>query len=520
MKAVFQNSAELERSVKEHYHFPPYIMMENAAASMEIVLNSVMLDCEKQNPKVLIACGSGNNGADGVALARRIHSKYEVAVFLACGPIKTDEGKIQYEMAKNVGVNFLDLDEFISLLSEDSDEEKVIIDCIFGTGFHGELSEPISDLINSMNDANGIKIACDIPSALTFHADITVTMGCLKTSLFSDKAKAVCGQILVADLGLQAQNFERLSVPDACLIEECDMLLPFRTKKDTHKGNFGHTAVIAGEKSGAAILASEAALKSGSGLVTLVPLSQNNTSSDINQFKIDASVMMGNSLPKNTTTILLGSGLGRNEQAYSDAEKILEQYLALLQQDKHPAVVLDADMMYYPQITKLLDKLNAIEGARIVLTPHLKELSSLASLCNFGNYSVTDLSSIEVRLSLGKKFADRFPKTAIIMKSANSLICLPNGEFFICADGNPSLSKAGSGDVLAGTIASMLAQGYDLKAATITATELHALASVYCGDDCSDKKNRLQGDEFFLTAENYIDNIGFIARRFPQSRQQ
>ena len=328
--------------------------------------------------------------------------------------------------------------------------------------------------------------------------------------------------------------------PDAFLLEEQDMVLPFRIKKSSHKGNFGHTAVIVGEKCGAAILASAAALKSGSGLVTLVKPLQNTANSDISQFKIEASIMIGDDIPKNTSAILLGSGLGRNEENYAKAEKILEEYLCLAgatdktdtsdkndssDKAKFPAVVLDADMMYCPKIASILDKLNTKDGAKIVLTPHLKELSSLSELCGFGTYSVSELSSIEVRLQLGKKFAARFPKTAIIMKSANTLVCVPaniatrsknavpnkNGEFFVVADGNPSLSKAGSGDVLAGTVASLLAQGYDLREASITATELHALSSVYSASAYADKKNRLQGDEFFLTAENLIENIEFIA---------
>lgn len=501
MKAIFENSSELEKRVKEKYHFPQYVMMENASSSMEIVLNSVLEDYGYGNTpngtkaQVLIVCGKGNNGADGLALARRIHSKYEVFVYLCGNDMKTDEGKTQLDMARQIGVDFISEDEFEKLLL--SSRMKIIVDCIFGTGFHGELPEKIAYLINLMNDAQGVKIACDIPSGLAFKADFTVTMGTLKTSLFSDKAKAVCGEIFIADLGIGHEDFEKCAVPEAFLIENSDISLPFRKQKDAHKGSFGHAVVVSGEKSGAAILASEASVAFGSGLTTIVK----SENSNLEQFKISPVLMISDTLPKKTTALLLGCGLGRSEENYEKAENIIEEYVSLCNAEKKDvSLVLDADMMYYPNIKELLTRLNKIENAKVVLTPHLKELSSLVHLCGLGEISVSELNSIEERIRIGKAFSDLFPKTAIIMKSANTLICEGKSyAFFVCADGKASLAKGGSGDVLAGLVLSLLAQGYDIKNACITATEMHALSSQ-------------QGDEFYLTAEDLRKNIESIAR--------
>nr|MCR5698810.1 NAD(P)H-hydrate epimerase [Treponemataceae bacterium] len=227
MKSIYNNPAELEKSAKEKYCFPEYIMMENAASAMEIVVDSVAQDCGEKIGKVLIVCGGGNNGADGLALARRLNSKYDIQVLLLAQP-KTDEGKTQYLMAQKVGVkicsdfsaNLTCADDKNASCAGDKNAScadltcadqscsgttfatgtSIIVDCIFGTGFHGKLPDDISKLIEQLNSCpNAIRIACDISSGLKFNSDITVTMGSLKTSLFSDEAKNASGKIFIAD---------------------------------------------------------------------------------------------------------------------------------------------------------------------------------------------------------------------------------------------------------------------------------------------------------------------------------
>ena len=508
MKSIYNNPSELEKSAKEKYCFPDYIMMENAASAMEIVVDSVIQDCKQKISQILIVCGAGNNGADGLALARRLHSKYEVQVLLLAQP-KTNEGKTQYLMSQKVGVNFLTQDDFSDFRAKS--DCFIIIDCIFGTGFHGNLPADIAKIIEKLNSfQNAIRIACDISSGLKFNSDITVTMGSLKTSLFSDEAKNVSGKIFIADLGIGHADFEKCLSTDTFLLEQCDTNLPFRKEKSSHKGKFGHACIFAGEKSGAAILAAEAALAFGAGLVSLIK----SENSNLAQFKISPYLMVSKEIPAKTTAILLGSGLGP-EQACENAANFLTSWFTSNKQNANPktgpACVLDADMMNYPKLKELLTKLNSIENARIIITPHLKELSSFCSICELGTYSVSELSSIETRRQIGLKAAELFPRTAIIMKSANSLISVPTFnsestnsfcEFFVCADGNQSLAKAGSGDVLAGLCVSLLAQGYDIKKAAIAACESHALASEYDSNG-----NTLCSEDFSLTAQSLIKNL-------------
>ena len=456
-------------------------------------------------------------------------------------------------MAQAVGVEIQDLQQFEQITNPEQNTLKksdepfvnpvfvpgVIVDCIFGTGFHGELPANIKSLLEKINESpdykSAYKIACDIPSALYFKADVTVTMGALKSILFSDKAKDVTGKIKVADLGINSSIFEKCDSPDAFLIEEIDAKFPLRTKKSAHKGTYGHTTVFAGEKSGAAIIAAESALAFGSGLTTLVKSERSN----LEQFKITPELMISDSIPKTTTAILLGPGLGTPDKKTLDAikewfkagtDKAKTQTHAHTATDNSDsntsanqtsrALVLDADMLSYPKIVDFLKELcepcstqtpsetlfsapeqtpcSTSTSTRIILTPHPKELATLYSALGLGNY--TAVQAAQNRFEIAEKIIQKFPQLTLIMKSANTIIAQKSPEtnaadfstttkksrkptktsgvdFYIVAEGTPALAKGGSGDGLAGMTASLLAQGYSAKDAAITAVYAHAIAS-------------------------------------------
>lgn len=323
-----------------------------------------------------------------------------------------------------------------------------------------------------MNKSPAQRLACDIPSGLEFNADYTITMGCQKLALYSDKAKAVCGKIIVADLGIAKEKFENFTNTACFLVEEDDRELPLRKNRAVHKGKFGHTALLCGDKSGATILAASAAMSFGSGLTSLVK----TAACDLNQFKISPSLMVSDSIPKKTNCILAGSGFSDFSQ---EAASLLVNWFKAV---KAPAALLDAGMLTSPESPALLETLNSFEDARIVLTPHLSELSRLLQACKMeGDISVEALAeNPEARIAAGNFLTDRFPSTTVIMKSANTFIAC-KGETFVIADGAQSLAKGGSGDLLAGMTASLLAQGYTALQAAITAAEHHALLSQKLG---------------------------------------
>ncbi len=468
MQNIFscRQASELEKTAKENFAIPPFLMMENAAKAMaDFILSQKAL-----SSSALIVCGKGNNGGDGYALSRLLQGKVNVTVFAIEEP-SAAEAKAQYEMCRKLGINISDISRLEKACHSLSSGD-FIIDCIYGTGFHGELSSEAQKIINLMNESSACKIACDIPSALAFSADYTITMGCQKLELYSDKAKDFCGKILVAGLGISREKFEGKS--NLHLIEPDDRILPLRKKRAAHKGSYGHTAVLCGDKAGAAILAATAAMNFGSGLTSLVQTEASNLS----QFKISPSLMIADSIPKKTSCLAMGSG-------FTDfPEQAAQMLLEWFKSEKAPAVVLDAGILTAKDFPNFLQKLNEYENARIILTPHLSELSRLLENCNAeGDISITALAeNTQAKINAADFLNTKFPRTTVIMKSANTFIA-EGGKVFVVADGSQSLAKGGSGDILAGLTAALLAQGYSAKDAAITAAEHHALLSKKIGQE-------------------------------------
>ena len=453
MQKVFDNPSQIEALVKQKYGFPDFIMMENAALAIKNLITS---DC-------IILCGKGNNGGDGYALARQLYGTINTLVF-CLEPPAASEAKVQYEMCKKLGIPFISQAALTKKLSDTKNPPAFIIDCLYGTGFKGELTGAAAKIVQLSNKAKSVRIACDIPTALAFNAHYTITMGEHKLALFSDKAKQVCGKIIVAPLGMDKTLFENTAPsPAAFLVEPSDCILPLRTNKAAHKGTYGHTAVFSGEKAGAAIICATAAMNFGSGLTTIIKQHKSN----LGQFKISPELMISEGIPAKTTCIVLGPG----------SDSLQPETLAAIEQwwfnakTKAPAAVFDAGVFGDPDFNKLLKKLCTRKDSRIVLTPHLAEFERFSSLI-----TVEELAnSPESKIKAGTAIAKKFPGTTVVIKSANTFIFSKN-QTFIVTDGSPSLAKGGSGDVLAGMIASLLAQGYTAKDAAITACETHALA--------------------------------------------
>lgn len=495
MKPVYTDSAVTEKEAKARYALPENIMMENAAAALERALDET--DSGNKDKFALILCGGGNNGGDGLALARRIQGKIECAVCLFAES-KTQEAKLQKLAAQKSGVKFLEFSEtLLTNLSSDKSKHLIIFDCIFGTGFHGELPPQIHSAFLSINKTECTKIACDIPSGigkdgniassdengnpLAFRADITITMGALKTALYTDFAKDFTGHIISAPLGISDALFEECAEPDAYILERTDMILPERAKKSAHKGMFGHTVSVLGEKAGAGIIAADAALHFGSGFVSVFQSGLCKSA-----FKIPCTFMDAESFPPNTNALILGSGLGRSAKAFDFAEKRIIPFICAM---KNPACVIDADMFYYPELLPLLDKLNENKKAQVILTPHPKELSSVLSLC-----AITGFDALKQRFDAARAFAARFPNLVLIAKGAITYIA-HGKNIFIADTGSPALSKAGSGDVLAGLCAALLAQNYGAPEAAKTAVIAHGLAS------------KMQKASYALTPLSLIKNL-------------
>lgn len=523
MQRVFANPTEIEKIAKKTYGIPDFLMMENAATSMSDFILSSWNKQTTSQPKVLIVCGKGNNGGDGYALARKLQGKANVSVCCFEEPAQSvSEAYIQFEMCRKLGICFLQKEQLFAEIGAFD----FIVDCLYGTGFHGELKPEAAELIKHLNQnasSHCFKIACDIPSAFFFKADYTISMGTQKLCFYSDEAKQACGKIIVANLGLERNKFEQATeVPSSIyLIEKDDIKLPLRKNPAAHKGTYGHTAVFAGEKSGAAIIAATAAMNFGSGLTTLVKTNNSN----LEQFKISPELMISDSIPAKTTCLVMGPGMnGLTELTQKERAGFLEWF----DKNEKAAVVFDAGIVSSEDFIPLLKELSRkiknnkqnssdTKLSRIVLTPHLLEFSrfcrNVKTACTSGYFDNTTFNFVdddfsidtltkspETKIKLGKMITTLFPNTTLVVKSANTFIFTAHGNCasatYIIADGAPSLAKGGSGDILAGMIGALLAQGYNAKEAAVTACEVHALAAASYGKE-----------SFDLTPEKLIEKI-------------
>ena len=456
MQKLYDEVGSLDRRCYEELFLTEDILMEHAAEGMADFIRQKFA----KGSKVCIVVGSGNNGADGIALARLLHGDYEVTLLHAKEP-KSPMAQLQKKRADALG---------IPTTQEVPNDADVIVEAIVGTGFSGTLNEALTQLIAAMNASSAYKIACDTPTP-GFFAQTTLTMGALKKSLYLDAKKDAVGNIEVLDLGISRKLYEAKATAWH-LLEIDDIKLPHRKREDSHKGSYGHTAVLAGEKLGAAVLCASAALHFGSGLVSLVGFENEQT------LHIPHALMYAHALPKNTTAIALGMGLG-NEFSEDEPFGFLDNELPLL---------IDADLFHSPAICSLLERKN------IVLTPHPREFISLLHLTELADITVEELQA--KRFDYVERFCKAYPHATLLLKGANVLI--GQGEtHFVNPHGSSKLAKGGSGDVLAGLIVSLLAQGYSTLEAAIHGSLAHTLLA----------KN-YKGADFSLTPNDLIEGIG------------
>jgi hydroxyethylthiazole kinase-like uncharacterized protein yjeF len=452
MQNLYDEVATLDSRCYKEFALTEDILMEHAAEGMAEFIRANFC----KGSKVIIACGSGNNGADGIALARLLYVDYDASIFYAKRP-KSKMALLQYKRAKSIGINE----------SEKLEDCDVLVDAVVGTGFCGEFYDDLKSVMEKMNSVNAYKIACDVPSGGVFKADITLTMGALKKSMFLDDIKDFLGDIKVLDLGVSRDVYEVES--NWKLLDLNDLKLPYREKKDSHKGTYGHLAIACGNKSGASTMSALSALRFGSGLVTLV---------GFEEITIPNMLMYSHVVPKNTTALAVGMGLG-DEFSNTELEKFLDNELPL---------IADADIFSMPIVLDILKRKN------VVITPHAKEFVALLDATNIAEISVEELQ--KNRFKYTEEFCKKFPHVTLILKGANVIIA-QDDKFYINPHGTSSLAKGGSGDVLSGLVGSLLAQGHECLDAAINASLAHAKLAL-----------NYKGADFSLTPDDLIEGIG------------
>lgn len=502
MKRLFEDTRLLDKAAREKLDLSDDVMMENAAAALQ---------AHVKGGKVLIVCGSGDNGGDGYVLARRL----EDCLVWSVMPAKSPSCLRQKARAEKAGVPIFegDVNAFKREFSN-KDCFHTLVDCVFGSGFHGEPSESVAQVIKLLNEFDAFKLACDVPSCLScadesqrediFRADETVTMGALKKVLYAEYSKDYVGKVFCADLGVTSSVFEGLAdsiceagsgeskvtsayvdsqaAPSLMLLEECDFSSPKRKNACVHKGTYGHGAIVTGEKEGAGIIAGKACFAYGAGLVTLVRGDGTDRSKDQSGFaSCPPELMSSTQLPGNITAVALGMGRGRGEVAEKLAENTLSQLA-----EKSVSCVLDADIFYARSLPGFLEE--SCGKRELVLTPHPKEFLSLLRICGLFDESRLQEPQaqnpvsqvVKKREKLSADFCKKYPGLVLLVKGASPLISVcKDGKIrhFVNPLGRNCLAKGGSGDVLSGLVCALLAQGYSALDAALQASLAHSLAS-------------------------------------------
>lgn len=486
------------RSIEE-YGIPSLVLMERAALEVAKVAEEVLGAAQAAGrgescvavqaagrseccagARVWSVCGLGNNGADGVAVARMLHLHgAKVSIILPGTSVRmSEEMETQLAIAKKLDIPIYTVEDFIPGACD------LIIDALFGIGLTRPVEGAYADLINlihAQKAAGAAVISVDIPSGISsdsgevlgcaVEADVTVTFGEMKLGQALFPGREVCGKLIVADIGFVPENEETAENHVLAHTKEDLKRIPKR-KAYSHKGTYGKLLVIAGAKNmaGAAFFAAKAAYRTGAGLVKVMTPEENRL---VIQEKLPEAILStydsewAGHEPEDfkeyvkkqiewADAIVLGPGIGTEEYGRTLVEAVLG--------DAYVPIILDADAINlvarYPYLKNYFTE-------NIILTPHLSECARL-----------TGKSIDEIKdhlISTAKEISEQYGVTCVL-KDAATVTARKDGKVFVNMSGSPAMAKGGSGDVLCGVIAGFLGLGMDECEAASLGVYVHGLA--------------------------------------------
>ncbi len=463
-------------------------LMEQAGAAVAELATKIII--QNKLKKVTVLCGKGNNGGDGFVAARFMSLMSDVTVIVANEYPSTDLGKLNFQIIPDK-VNVIAYAEKPDECLNAVNDADILVDAIYGISFR-DIPDPMSaELIRACNkNDKAVKIAVDTPSGIVcntgeipdecFHADYTVSFTALKPLHVLYPSTDYCGKVSVAKIGIPQPLVDTCTYVMKTTDEFVESHPLKEKKKSAHKGTNGTLLSVCGSlgMSGAVVLSGTAALRCGVGILksavpesiypivasklteaVFIPLEQTeNGLISINSFDKLQYEILGK-----TSAVLIGCGLGTGND-------MAELVSAMLSTSTKP-VVLDADGIKAISINKDILRMT---GAPVIITPHPGEMAELTG---------TDVADIQKnRYNIARDFACEYGVT-VILKGANTLIAFPDGNVYVNLTGNNGMAKGGSGDILAGMVASFLAQGAGFDEAAIYGVYYHGLL----GDKCTEK---------------------------------
>ncbi len=474
------NSREMKRydtNTISRFHMPGLLLMERAALAFAE-------EAKKESgclARVLVVCGTGNNGGDGLAIARLLLLEgIKTDIVLVGNPGKaTEENLRQQEILNAYG--FAILQE----IPKDT-HYTMVIDAVFGVGLSRNIEGSYAALIESMNRLSARKLAVDIASGVSadtgavygtaFRADKTVTFAYAKVGMLLWPGNEYSGQVIVRDIGITAESRLGETPAVAALEDEDFSMLPVR-KSHSNKGSFGRLLIIAGgiNMAGAAILSAKAAYAAGCGLVRVLTPEENRIILQCSVPEAILTTYTGNT-PGDSVVCealrwangtVLGPGLGTTD----GARLLVKNVCAMHRADPSVPLVLDADAL---NVLAANEEWMKGLGENVIFTPHLGEMSRLSGI---------SIAGLQADLpGAAAAFAEK-NGVVCVLKDERSVTAVPGGQTYLNCSGNHGMATAGSGDVLSGVIGSLLVQGLPAALAAPLSVYLHGRAGDFAAQE-------------------------------------
>ena len=469
---------------------PSMILMENAA--LKVVRN---IDFKKFK-SFTIVCGTGNNGGDGLAVARQLFSmNMKLDVFIIGEHSMSSDCLANYNILKNIGIpiDYIIKSDDIEKLNKALNENDMTIDGIFGIGLKRNIEGIYDEVISSINGHSSYILSIDIPSGMmcdrfgilgnSVKANKTVSFEVYKRGFLDYESEKYTGDIIIENIGIPEYIVNKFHSKEYLTeIDDIKSIIKKRNKY-SHKGDFGRVTIIAGSEkyTGAAYLASQGAVRSGAGLVTLCTEKSRVSTLQSKMAEVMTMSYEDGEFEKlilKSDSIAIGPGMGNSETTFNIVRNILSR--------EGCPVVIDAD-----GLNVLQNNLDLLKDSKrqIVITPHIGEMSRLTGL------DTKDIvkNRIEIAVDFAKKYG-----VIVLLKGYNTIIT--NGEeVHINSTGNSKMASGGMGDTLTGIITSFIGQGYEPLKATILGAFVHG----YTGDI-------LSKDMFCVNASYIIEKLPYM----------
>lgn len=474
-----EQMANIDRRTTESFGIPSIVLMENAALAVIDAIHAHYPNIDR----AAVFCGTGKNGGDGLAIARHLENRGVVPVVLIVGDRAKFSGDAQTNLltCQRLSIPIYDITDPLHVedaLAHAADAD-IVVDAIFGTGLNRAPEGVQAETIRAIAELRLPVVAVDLPSGLNassnevfepcVQAEVTVTFAAPKLCHVFEPASMYCGEVIVADISIPEVAIEEEAVNLALLTPKDIQPLVSLRLAQTHKGTYGHVAIIAGSpgRSGAAVMCTRGAIRTGAGLVTV--MTDAETSKLVHSASTESMTWAGSDVREflqKKSSVLIGPGLPDSERAYTWVRSTVASIDLPL--------IIDASALN--AFAGRAAEINP-EGRPRVITPHPGELARLIE---------KETQAINGDRIGAARDAARACNCVVVLKGYQTLVAQPDGHVYVNPTGNPGMASGGMGDVLSGMVAAFLARGNDPSDAACAAVYVHGVGGDILKDEFGD----------------------------------